>query len=651
MASMDRLNMLIRDYNKRFPNATVEQLGTYLRRNHPEEYKLFQRIGDVKQNIVNPNFTLGEGSALKYQGKPINNPPAKVTGTNIVPYNNFDAMAVGKQQAELERKAQEQAAQAERKSRMEKAYEWMQKTKENPKGLKTTFNPQPKLKAEKPPVRWGDRFQPPAIRDNTDYTKGPKNTTTPKATTPTKTTPKFGGKLGAGGAIIGTLMGLPSLFGLSDENKPLKDKALDAVQGIGGILSPLTLAPHPVAKGVGWLGTAAATGLPVIRGALDGSNQGVAEQIQPQAQAQPIMQQPTQQVVEPAPQVQRVTNTPTEYQLPNINITTQPPQASGEFYNRADIMQKELGAMTKGAAQNFNQVQAGPTPEQIQAYLNILNLQNQQQDFRKDDARKLEEAQKQDRLINSVNRLAYNLNPPRPVMPDMNVYGVGGQLLYQTNNDAARQYQEEQRQQLLQPSNKAEQVQQQIALQEQARQQQIKNAQEMAKLQDAIALANATGMPINLALGLTGEDILGYNKDVMQRQTDLFGKGIEGGYDIAQKAMEQEGSLAKEGYSQAGQNARTAANIQRDILKAQMDNAAAMERVLQQGQNALSLAEYKARTGTTDGYEDYMKAMLSASWMMPEDMQMAVWNEAMKRQGIIPDSTGGYYQTDGLIDL
>lgn len=655
MASIDRLNMLIRNYNERFPNATVEQMATYLRRNHPEEYKLFQRVGNVKQNIVNPNFTLGEGSALKYQGKPATNPPARTTtGTNIVPYNNFDPMAVGKNQAELGRIAQEQAAQAERNARAKAAYDWMMKNQGATTGPNVTINPQVQPTPQNPPVRWGDRFQPPAIRDNTDYTKGPKNTTTTKATTPTKTTPKFGGKLGAGGAIIGTLMGLPSLFGLSDENKPLKDKALDAVQGIGGILSPLTLAPHPVAKGVGWLGTAAATGLPVIRGALDGSNQGVAEQIQPQAQAQPVMQQPTQQAVEAAPQVQRATNTPTEYQLPNINITTQPPQATGEFYNRADIMQKELGAMTRGAAQNFNQVQAGPTPEQIQAYANILNLQNQQQDFRQDDARKLQEAQKQDNLINAVNRLSYNLNPPRTVMPNMNVYGVGGQLLYQANNDAARQYQEQQRQQLLQPSNKAEQVQQQIALQEQNRQQQIKNAQEMAKLQDAIALANATGMPINQALGLTGEDILGYNKDVIQRQTDLLGKGIEGGYDIAQKAMEQEGSLAKEGYNQAGQNARTAANIQRDILKAQMDNAAAMERVLQQGQNALSLAEYKARTGTTDGYEDYMRAMISATTnpLMPEEYQMAIWNEAMKRQGILPNNpNGGYYQTDSVVDL
>lgn len=630
MASIDRLNMLIRNYNERFPNATVEQMATYLRRNHPEEYKLFQRVGNVKQNIVNPNFTLGEGSALKYQGKPATNLPVRTTtGANIVPYNNFDPMEVGKNQAELKRVAQEQAAQAERKARMEKAYEWMQKTKENSGELKTKSNPQPQLKAEKPPVKW-------------------------EATTPNKTMPKFVGKLGTGAAVLGALSGIPAFFGLSDENKPLQDKVLDAVQGTAGIGSLLTMAPHPVAKGLGWLSTAGAMGIPLVKGALGKNNQEVVNPIQQQAQAQAVMQQPTQQVVEAAPQVQRVANTPTEYQLPNINITTQAPQTNGDFYNRADIMQKELGAMTKGAAQNFNQVQAGPTPEQIQAYANILNLQNQQQNFRQDDARKLQEAQKQDNLINAVNRLSYNINPPRTVMPNMNVYGVGGQLLYQANNDAARQYQEQQRQQLLQPSNKAEQVQKQIALQEQNRQQQIKNAYEMAKIQDAIAVANATGMPISQALGLTGEDILGYNKDVIQRQAELLGKGVEGGYDIAQKAMEQEGSLAKEGYSQAGQNARTAANIQRDILKAQMDNTAAMDRVLQQGQNALTLAEYKARTGTTDGYEDYMRAMISATTnpLMPEEYQMAIWNEAMRRQGILPNNPNtGYYQTNGVVDL
>ena len=45
--------------------------------------------------------------------------------------------------------------------------------------------------------------------------------------------------------------------------------------------------------------------------------------------------------------------------------------------------------------------------------------------------------------------------------------------------------------------------------------------------------------------------------------------------------------------------------------------------------------------------------MLSVSWMFPEDMQMAVWQEAMRRQGIIPtiNNGGGYYQTDGIVSL
>lgn len=642
MANLDRLNMLIRNYNERFPNATVDQMATYLRRNHPEEYKLFQRVGDVKQNIVNPNFTLGEGSALKYKNKPATNLPTRTTtGANIVPYNNFDPMAVGRQQAELERNARAKAA-----------YDWMIKNQGATTGPNVTINPQVQPTPQNPPVRWGDRFQPPAIRDNTDYTKGTKA----KTTTPTKTTPKFGGKLGTGGAILGTIMGLPSLFGLADENKSLKDKALDAVQGIGGILSPLTMAPHPIAKGVGWLGTATATGLPIIRGALDGNNQRIVEPIQQQVQAQPVVQQPTQQVIEPAPQIQRVTNTPTEYQLPNINIITQPPQITGDFYNRADIMQKELGAMTKGAAKNFSQVQAGPTPEQIQAYANILNLQNQQQNLRQDDIRKLEEAAERDTKINRANALANtigNIYTPKNPLPNLIIRDWSGNPIATYNpKDSSPD---------IKPTNldinttsNIEKTQAQIALQEQAREQQIKNAYEIAKIQDAIALANATGMPINQALGLTGKDILGYNQDVMQRQTELFGKGIEGGYDIAQEAMQQTGNLAKEGYSQSGQNARTAANIQRDILKTQMDNAAAMERMLQQGQNALSLAEYKARTGTTDGYEDYMRAMISATTnpLMPEEYQMAIWNEAMRRQGILPNNpNGGYYQADGVVDL
>lgn len=646
MASIDRLNMLIRNYNERFPNATVEQMGNYLRRNHPEEYKLFQRIGDVKQNIVNHNFTLGEGSALKYQNKPATNLPVKTaTGANVVPYNNFDPMAVGRQQAELERIAQEQAAQAERKARMKKAYEWMEETKEKPKQSKVTFNPQPQLKAKNPPVRWEDRFQPPAKRDNTNYTKGPKS----------QWGRNWGGvKTGVGAGITG-MMGAAGLYNALTGDGTLRDKALDVVSGVGGLLSTAAMFPHPIAKIIGYTGMGAGAIAPIVKGALNAKdNQEVVNPMQQQAQAQPVMQQPTQQVVEAAPQIQRVTNAPTEYQLPNINITTQTPQATGDFYNRADIMQKELGAMTRGAAQNFNQVQAGPTPEQIQAYANILNLRGLQQDQKLDDIKQLEQAKREDDKLNKLGMVANmfsNLENQNNPLPTLTYRDWSGNVIGQYDprqgspNRVATPYV---------PTNKnVTQAQQQIALNEQVRQQELANAQEMAKLQDAIALANATGMPINQALSLTGEDVLGYNKDVIQRQSELLGKGIEGGYDIAQKAIEQEGSLAKEGYSQAGQNARTAANIQRDILKTQMDNAAAMDRILQQGQNALSLAEYKARTGTTEGYPDYLKSMLSVSWMFPEDMQMAVWQEAMKRQGIIPtiNDGGGYYQTDGVIDL
>lgn len=652
MANIDRLNMLIRNYNERFPNATVEQMGTYLRRNHPEEYKLFQRVGDVKQNIINPNFTLGEGSALKYQNKPATNLPAKTTtGTNIVPYNNFDPMAVGKQQAELERVAQEQAALNRLKAKQPFYY--------NPlTNDKLLYEPT----VEDDITKWNklgnvreNTLTPEQLKQQRQIITGPR--TTVKTTTPAKTTPKFGGKLGTGAAVLGAFSGIPAFFGLSDENKSLQDKVLDAVQGATGIGSLLTLAPHPVAKALGWVSTAGAMGIPIARGALSNENQEVVDPVQLQAQAQPVVQQPTQQAIEPAPQVQRVTNAPIEYQLPNINITTQPPQATGDFYNRADIMQKELGAMTKGAAKNFNQVQAGPTPEQIQAYANILNLQNQHQDLRQDDIRRLQEAQLQDQKINAVNNLATQLRgiDTRPPAASFNLYNWRGNTTDTISVDGRQPFSDNIKQ-VEKPQTtdtNTQSVKAQIELQEQARQQQIKNAQEMARIQDAIALANATGMPINLALGLTGKDILGYNQDVMQRQTDLFGKGIEGSYDIAQEAMQQEGSLAKEGYSQAGQNARTAANIQRDILKTQMDNTAAMDRILQQGQNALSLAEYKARTGTTAGYEDYLKSMLSVSWMFPEDMQMAVWQEAMRRQGIIPtiNNGGGYYQTDGIVSL
>lgn len=249
------------------------------------------------------------------------------------------------------------------------------------------------------------------------------------------------------------------------------------------------------------------------------------------------------------------------------------------------------------------------TPEQVQAYANIINLQNQQQDLRQDDVRKLEEAQKQDRLINAVNRLAYNLNPPRPVMPNMNVYGVGGQLLYQTDNTPVRQYQEQQRQQLLQPSNKAEQVQQQIALNEQARQQQIKNAQEMAKFQEALAVANQYNIPIGQAMGLSGKDILGYNQNLVTGQTgiqreaigaigDLYNTALKGQLEqqLAEFNANEKLNQQKQEYLYKGLLAIQEGNIQRGIEE--MKQAGLNERQQAELLNRMDIAKINAQAQT-----------------------------------------------------
>lgn len=494
-------------------------------------------------------------------------------------------------------------------------------------------------------------------------------------------------KAGTGGAVLGVLAGIPSIFGAFDKDKNIQDRALDAVQGIGGIGSLLLKSPHPVAKAVGGLGLATSMGLPIIRGAMDNQVQEVPQPIQDMVQAEPITQT-RQQAVQPAPQITRVVpttrttpritpimNNRTNYQLPNIRVNTNTPLVGDEYYNRADVMNQTLGAMARGAAQNFNQVRSELTPEQLQAYTDIFNLRNQQQGLMEADVRRLQEAQEADTRANQMNRFINTILPQstgRSGLPINLVYRD-----FQGNTvgsyDASGGQPTVRNQRPPEATTKAtNNTVQQIALEQQARAQQLANAQEMAKLQDAIALSNATGMPIAQALQVGGKDILDYNKNVIDAQTDLLGRGVEGSYDIGQEALEQTGGLQREAYSQAAQNARTEADIQRALLQEQMGNAArmneilqrdqdaltlaqinneaAMNRVLQQGRNAMSLAEYKARTGTTAGYEDYMRAMISATTnpLMPEEYSMAIWNEAMRRQGINPTSGR---QGNGIVDL
>ena len=243
----------------------------------------------------------------------------------------------------------------------------------------------------------------------------------------------------------------------------------------------------------------------------------------------------------------------------------------------------------------YNQQQNVPqyqvTPEQMQAYANILNLQNQQQDFRQDDIRRLQEAQLQDQKINAINNLATQLRgiDTRPPAASFNLYNWRGNTTDTINVDGRQPFSDniKQVENPQRTDTNTQLAKAQIALQEQARQQQLANVQEMAKFQEAIAVANQYGIPIGQAMGLTGKDILDYNKNMASVQAGVQKEAVSSIGDLYRQNLINENNLQVQELKNTGDYNTTQLKAFNDLLvaKTKAENDLAIAQLKEQGLN------------------------------------------------------------------
>lgn len=239
--------------------------------------------------------------------------------------------------------------------------------------------------------------------------------------------------------------------------------------------------------------------------------------------------------------------------------------------------------------QNIPQYQV--TPEQMQAYANIINLQNQQQDLRQYDVRKLQEAQLQDQKINAINNLATQLRgiDTRPPAASFNLYNWRGNTTDTINVDGRQPFSDN-IQQVENPQRtdiNTQLAKAQIDLREQARQQQLKNAQDMAKFQEAIAVANQYGIPIGQAMGLTGKDVLDYNKNIASGQAGVQKEIVSSIGDLYKQNLTNEGNLQLQELKNTGDYNTTQLKAINDLLiaKNKAENDLAITKLKEQGLN------------------------------------------------------------------
>lgn len=237
--------------------------------------------------------------------------------------------------------------------------------------------------------------------------------------------------------------------------------------------------------------------------------------------------------------------------------------------------------------QNIPQYQV--TPEQMQAYANILNLQNQQQDLRQDDIRKLQEAEQKDIRANRANALANtigNIYTPKNPLPSLVIRDWFGNPIAGYNpKDSSPD---------INPPNlntntttNVDKAKEQIALQEQTRQQQLKNAQDMAKFQEAIAVANQYGIPIGQAMGLTGKDVLDYNKNIASGQAGVQKEVVSSIGDLYKQNLINENNLQVQELKNTGDYNTTQLKAINDLMiaKNKTENDLAIAQLKEQGLN------------------------------------------------------------------
>ena len=241
----------------------------------------------------------------------------------------------------------------------------------------------------------------------------------------------------------------------------------------------------------------------------------------------------------------------------------------------------------------YNQQQSTPqyqiTPEQVQAYKDMFALRQQQAQDREVLAQQMQQAAQKDAkmgmaanmlgaIASGVGNRGGGTNSIDLVFRDYrgNVIGqLQGDKPQATRTPVA-------------PQNvNTNAVKQQLALQEQQQTQQLANVQEMAKFQEAVAVANHLGIPIGQAMGLTGKDILGYNKDITTAQAGVQKEIISSLGNLYEQNLTNEGNLQLQELKNTGDYNTTQLKAINDLLiaKTKAENDYAIAQLKEQGLN------------------------------------------------------------------
>jgi hypothetical protein len=288
----------------------------------------------------------------------------------------------------------------------------------------------------------------------------------------------------------------------------------------------------------------------------------------------------------------------------NMNNTTNNPQFNNNVNNLLNNIQA-LSSYTKGIQQGNQLPNLGVTPEELTAYQNALEVYGKNVSQANKDIEAYKQALLRDQNVNSMIRIMGSAgNVISNLQPKQNMYtfnqkgqfvGVGAPDATNYNDAVDR---------AIKTPGMSDRIRQQYELNEMIRKNESENATRFADLLANARLSNETGLPIQVVKSMNADNYLDYIQPIQDRNTKAQEIALTGVSNLIQDAQQQDADFAKAmaiadmGYTteqlkQLNENQRA---VLETNLKAQMnalDNSTKMKAMQLAGYNQLELEKLR----------------------------------------------------------
>lgn len=286
------------------------------------------------------------------------------------------------------------------------------------------------------------------------------------------------------------------------------------------------------------------------------------------------------------------------------NTTTNNSQFNNNVNNLLNNIQA-LSSYTKGMQQGNQLPNLGVTPEELTVYQNALEVYGNNVSQANKDIEAYKQALLRDQKINSMIRMMGSAgNVISNLQPKQNMYtfnqqgqfvGVGAPDATNYNDAVDR---------AVRTPGMSDRIRQQYELNEMMRKNEAENATRFADLLANARVSNETGLPIQVVKAMDAGNYLDYIKPIQDRNTKAQELALTGVSNLIQNAQQQDADLAKamaiansnytiEQLKQLNENQRAVLEAN---LKAQMnalDNSTKMKAMQLAGYNQLKLEKLR----------------------------------------------------------